>query len=205
MTTEKPKKKKRFYYDNDTIQPIIIKYQKTVTKGKPDLRMLDPHVDSFQQLVRAIINTHKIYRFHNDVEELVQEGLTELFNSLKRFDPDRGTSFNYLSITVKNHLKNWTKNRNKKDWITGEFNDTVYMAATQNSFDKITIQDMFAVVTVREELGTLLERIIEIITDLNIYHKRDIIKFLVREGWPREHIDEVYENLEDAFGGEMDE
>lgn len=190
---------KRNYFNNDEIQPAIIKYQET-----GDIRSLDKYTSSFQQLVKAIINTHKFYRFHSDRNELEQEGMVELIAALKRFDPTRGTAFNYLSIVVKNHIKNWTKSRNKKDWVTDEYNDVLYKSEKQAAFDEFALVDMFSDVEVPLHLEPLLERIVTIITKMKIFYKRDIIKFLVREGWPRPDIDTVYKCLEEKFEDFLD-
>jgi RNA polymerase sigma factor (sigma-70 family) len=195
---------KNNYFNNDEVEKAIKEYRKAVKKN-PDstenIEILYPYTDQFQKLVRGVINVHKIYRFHNDLDELCQEGIMALYASFDRFDPSKGTAFNYFSITVKNHLKNWTQTKNKKEWATQEFNEVIYdnHDMSDNSFSIYTLQERIANVDIPEDLFDLMERIIEIIFNDKVYHKRDAVKFLLREGWDREDIDKIYAALEKEF------
>ena len=194
---------KNNYFDNKAIEAIIKKYQNSVKEdenNKGDMTIVHPYTSQFQQLVKAVINTHKIYRFHNDIEELSQEGLSALFSSLRRFDPTKGTAFNYLSIVVKQHLKNWTQSKNKKEWVTGELNEETYDGHYDDIYDVYAIKESLSQLDVEGEQEIILERIISLITNDKVAYKRDIVKVLLAEGWARDDINSVYTKLEEKFG-----
>ena len=72
-----------------------------------------PFTDQIQKLVRGVINRHELWRFWDNTMELENEGFKTAFECLARFDPtiDK-TLFNYLSISVKWRLINFTRKFN---------------------------------------------------------------------------------------------
>lgn len=196
------RKKKKNYFDNETVTAAIKEYQKGLAEGRDDIHLIYPYTEQIQMLVRGVINTHKIYRWWNDVDELMQEGMLAIYSSLKRFNPEKGTAFNYLSIVAKQHLKNWTQNKNKKAWNTSEYNDEIYQHSDVAAFDEhLMLQEMLTEMDVDESLETVLEGILDSISKQKLYNKRDITKYLLRQGYPKKDIDSIFNELEDHFGG----
>lgn len=190
------------YFHNKEVQEGIREYHRSI-KSDPkeigNMRILDPFQTQFTQLVKGVINVHKLNRFHNDYDELVQEGLLALYGALKRFDPDKGIAFNYLSIVVKQHIKNWTQSKNKKDWKTGEFNESVYDNDSFSHFDEMALHETIGQVEVASHLDPLLDDISELIIKEKIQNRRDMVKCLTKRGWKKEEISDVYESLEKTF------
>ena len=55
---------KNNYFDNDTIQTAIVEYKRKLEEEQiDDVTIMHPYTNQIQQLIRAVINTHKIYRF----------------------------------------------------------------------------------------------------------------------------------------------
>jgi len=193
--------RKKNYFDNDAVTKAILEYKEGLALGKDNIRLLHPYTLQIQQLVRGVINTHKIYRWWNDLDELIQEGMLAVYSSFQRFDPVKGTAFNYLSITVKNHLKNWTQSKNKKSWITGEFNDEIFEEEGQShTDDMMTIERLFFEVKIPENLEHILMAIMNTITKDRIYNKRDVIKQLLKAGHSKKDIEATFTELENHFG-----
>jgi hypothetical protein len=198
--------KKKNYFDNNAVEKALLQFQKTMDENsRGDTTLLEPFTEQIQTLVKIVINVHKIYRFHNDLDELVQEGLVAVYSSFGRFDPSKGTAFNYLSITVKNHLKNWTQSKNKKAWVTVEFNDTIYDAGEDSITDGFYIHEALSQVSLEPKYDPIMDDIINLISNDKIYNKRDIIKQLIRNGWDRSEIEVVYNAMEEHFGTEESE
>jgi DNA-directed RNA polymerase specialized sigma subunit len=194
------------YFNNDEVETAIKKFQ-TLNEKDPDnkdnIQVVYPYTEQFQQLVRGIINVHKIYRFHSDLEELLQEGMTALYMSLGRFDDSKGTAFNYLSFVVKNHLKNWTQNKNKKDWVTDEYNDSIYNHGNRE-VDMLVISDLLYSIEIEERLEPIIDDIVVILSRGDTGNKRDVIKSLTKKGWSRQDISDVYDKLEEVFNPEYE-
>jgi DNA-directed RNA polymerase specialized sigma subunit len=79
------------------------------------------HLDNFDTLAKKyrpvilanIKRVHKLYESHARVEfdDLYQEGLIALHDSIKHFNPDRGVFFGlYLKIAIGNKLKCYCRN-----------------------------------------------------------------------------------------------
>jgi RNA polymerase sigma factor (sigma-70 family) len=79
------------------------------------------HIDNFDSLAKKyrpvilanIKRVHKMYESHCRVEfdDLFQEGLMALYDSINNFNPDRGVYFGvYLKVAIANKLKCYCRN-----------------------------------------------------------------------------------------------
>ena len=178
----------------------MLKYQEGLKNGVDDPTIMYPFTSQLQQLIRAVIFSHKIQRFHNDLNELEQEAMVEVYASFKRFNADKGSAFNYFSFVTKQHLKNWTQTKNKKDWKTSEYNDIIYTSnASSEIDDQFAFEDMLSSINISPELEVILQAIIDVISTHKIYNKRDIIKYLTQEGYQRKDINTVFKKLSKHF------
>ena len=125
-----------------------------------------------------------------------------MFASFHRFSPEKGTAFNYLAITVKNHLKNWTQTRNKKDWVTSEFNDTIYENADDYVYDNFEFRETMYSIPIEQDLKPILEDIATLAIEEKVLNKRDVVRFLARKGHSKEDISKVYKAMEKYFTNE---
>jgi len=195
---------RKLYFDNESITAAIVEYNRQFTEeGKDNIVVIYPFTNQIQLLVRGVINTHKIYRWWNDVDELVQEGMVAVYTSLRRFNPEKGTAFNYLSIVAKQHLKNWTQQKNKKKFLTSEYNDELYQNESDPSLelqDTMALQYLFLDVEVHPDLEKTLEAISNAICKDKIFNKRDVVKQLSRAGYEKKNISAVFIVLENHFG-----
>lgn len=194
--TKKPKKN---YFDNDAVTEAILAYQKSLKEGRNDVHLIYPYTTQIQQLIRGVINTHKIYRFWPDVDELVQEAFTAIMTAIRRYKPGSGTAFNYLSIVAKQHLKNWTVTRNKKRALMSEFNDEIYLdEATEAPAE--SFKDLLEDLPIPPHLEATFEAIVEAIEQHQIHSKRDIVRQLTLRGdFDAALIQETFEILEEIF------
>lgn len=191
-------KKSKLYFENEAVTKAILLYQQGLKHGRDDIHLIYPYTEQLQALVKGVINTHKLYRWWNDTDELVQEGVMAIMIAIKRFNPKYGTAFNYLSIVAKQHLKNWTQSRNKKNWVTDELNEEIYQDET-NSDSMYVIEDIFASIEVSEKLAPVLDDISRIIIEEKIFNKRDIVSHLVKNGRSKSDITAVFAVLKDRY------
>lgn len=189
--------KKKLYFDNDTITDVLLK-----CKEAEDKTLLHQYTDQIVKLVKGIIYTHKIYVWWDDFDELVQEGVLAIYSAALRFNPEKGTAFNYLSIVVKQHLINWTRTRNRKKWAAPvEFDDNLYMSDDLIAVDEhIAFEEIFSSIDVPDDLAPVFDAISECISKGKVFSKRDISRYLVREGYDRSKVMKVFELLEGYYG-----
>lgn len=192
------------YFDNEQVTTAILKYQESLREGRNDIYLIHPYTGQIQQLIKGVINTHKIYRWWDDLDELIQEGMLAIYSSFKRYDHTKGSAFNYLSIVVKQHLKNWTQSKNKKNWNTSELQEEIYIDenhVTTPMEDMIALQQMFFEIDLPSKFDLLTESLLDSIVNEKILNRRDLIKHMTQEGFPRKDVEEIFSLLTLKLGG----
>lgn len=111
------KSNKKFYFDEEEFQKLLIEYQKTVVVYNGVVMRRNEAIENelinqIQKIVIAIINQYRYYLFE-DIEDLKQEGLKACYTNFLKFSPEKGSAFNYFSIIVKIHLLNYTDRRKR--------------------------------------------------------------------------------------------
>jgi hypothetical protein len=111
------------YFDETLFRETLTKYKETliIRDGKIASRNEELErslVKQIEKIVNAIIIVYRYYLFE-DYEDLKQHALNACFTNFLKFDPAKGTAFNYFSIISKISLLNLTqrkqKHRNHKD------------------------------------------------------------------------------------------
>lgn len=69
-------------------------------------------MEEIKKIVNAIIMVYRYYIFE-DYDDLLQHGLFSCYRAMLRFNPDKGTCFNYFSLISKKSLLNYTDRRKK--------------------------------------------------------------------------------------------
>lgn len=104
----------KLYFNADT-QEAIVKYQNTDTKKEKDRLYVEEILPAFDKLVENLINIYKFAGAHNTYEELKNDCINFLFETLGKFDHARGTNaFSYFNVVAKNWLISKTKQRLQK-------------------------------------------------------------------------------------------
>jgi hypothetical protein len=111
------------YFSEALFRETLVKYKETliIRDGKicsRDTVLERSLVRQVEKIVNAIIIVYRYYLFE-DYEDLKQHALNACFSNFMKFDPAKGTAFNYFSIISKISLLNLTqrkqKHRNHKD------------------------------------------------------------------------------------------
>ena len=184
---------KKHYFDNEAVSAAILVYQKT-----KDRRVLHPFTKQLTDLIRGVINTHRIYRFHNDLNELIQEAFVALYASIDRFDPSKGSAFNYLSIVVKQYLKNWTRSQNNKRNRNSEFQDSYYVAEDQNGLHMASFE-FFDNLELPIQYEGLVDDLNHAVGDLHINNYQDMIKWLQEKGWKPKDVKKAFKIIQTEY------
>jgi hypothetical protein len=111
-STEKlPKNNLKLYFNAGT-QLAIVKYQQEVLKKEKDKLYVNEILPAFKKLVENLINIHKFTGMHDTYDELKNDCVNFLFETIHKFDASRGTNaFSYFNVVAKNWLIIRTKQK----------------------------------------------------------------------------------------------
>jgi len=110
--TIKPKPK--LYFNSDT-QAAIVAYQQSVVKKEKDELYVKEIMPAFEKLVENLINIHKFTSLHDTYDDLKNDGVNFLFETIGKFDSTRGTNaFSYFNVVAKNWLIIKTKQKSQR-------------------------------------------------------------------------------------------
>jgi len=98
------KKKSKLYFNSDT-QAAIVAYQNATEKAERDKLYMTEIAPAFEKLVENLININKFTGLHDTFDNLKNDCINFLFETLMKFDPTRGTNaFSYFNVVAKRWL-----------------------------------------------------------------------------------------------------
>lgn len=108
-SVEKPQPK--LYFHAGT-QAAIVKFQSEQDKKSRDRLYVEEIMPAFEKLVENLINIHKFTGMHDTYEELKNDCVNFLFETIHKFDPSWGSNaFSYFNVVAKNWLVIRTKQK----------------------------------------------------------------------------------------------
>lgn len=112
--TKEEKDKLKLYFNSDT-QDAIVAYQSEFSKKEKDKLYVEKILPAFKKLVENLINIHKFTGMHDTYEELKNDCVNFLFETIHKFDASRGTNaFSYFNVVAKNWLIIKTKQKSQR-------------------------------------------------------------------------------------------
>lgn len=117
MRRRRKKGKRRLYFHSGT-QAAIVAYQEAKARGdmKECERQYVEHIlPAYSKLVENLINIHKFTSLHDTYDDLKNDCVNFLFETICKFDPTRGTNaFSYFNVVAKNWLIIRTKQKQQR-------------------------------------------------------------------------------------------
>ena len=99
-------------YFNANTQAAIISYQDSIDKREKDKIYVNEILPAFEKLTENLINIHKFTSLHDTYEDLKNDCINFLFETIHKFDGKRGTNaFSYFNVVAKNWLIVRTKQK----------------------------------------------------------------------------------------------
>lgn len=105
----------RMYFNSGT-QAAIVAYQQAKEDRKERERLyVTAIMPAFEKLVENLINIHKFTSLHDTYDDLKNDCVNFLFETIHKFDPTRGTNaFSYFNVVAKNWLIIKTKQKSQR-------------------------------------------------------------------------------------------
>jgi len=99
-------------YFNENTQAAIVAYQSATTKKERDTLYVTEILPAFSKLVENLINIHKFTGLFDSFDDLKNDCVNFLFETIFKFDASRGTAaFSYFNVVAKNWLIVRTKQK----------------------------------------------------------------------------------------------
>lgn len=101
----KKKKKRKVYFGKD-VQNSIIEYNELdpSLQHKRDRIFNTVIYPAFMKLTENIINTWKFHRYETNFKDLQLETVSELYQKMPGYNPDKGRAYSYFTIIAKHFL-----------------------------------------------------------------------------------------------------
>lgn len=104
----------KLYFNSDT-QDAIVAFQKSKSKQERDKIYINDILPAFKKLVENLINIHKFAGLHDSFDDLKNDCVNFLFETIGKFDAERGTNaFSYFNVVAKNWLIIKTRQKTQK-------------------------------------------------------------------------------------------
>lgn len=115
VNKEEAKKHNPKLYFNAATQDAIVNFQNSTSKKDRDKLFVEEILPAFDKLVENLINIYKFVGMHSTYDELKNDCVDFLFETINKFDADRGTNaFSYFNVVAKNWLISKTKQKLQK-------------------------------------------------------------------------------------------
>lgn len=113
---EKAKAKAARMYFNANTQAAIVAYQGAADDRKQREKLyVSAIMPAFEKLVENLINIHKFTGLHDTYDDLKNDCVNFLFETIGKFDGTRGTNaFSYFNVVAKNWLIIRTKQKSQR-------------------------------------------------------------------------------------------
>jgi hypothetical protein len=104
----------KMYFNSDT-QVAIVAFQNCDNRKERDRLYVQEILPAFEKLVENLINIHKFAGLYDSYDDLKNDCVNFLFETIRKFDPSRGTNaFSYFNVVAKNWLIIKTKQKSQK-------------------------------------------------------------------------------------------
>lgn len=139
----------RMYFNINT-QNAIVAYQQSSDKKERETLYVQVIAPAFERLVENLINIYKFTSLHDTFDDLKNDCVSFMFETIHKFDANRGTNaFSYFNVIA----KNWLVNRTRQKFVKLKKNislDTAELELTTE--EQKSLDDKWTVISQEETL-----------------------------------------------------
>jgi hypothetical protein len=131
----------KLYFNSDT-QNAIVAFQASKSKLEKDKIYINEILPAFEKLVENLINIHKFTGLHDSFDDLKNDCVNFLFETIGKFDAERKTNaFSYFNVVAKNWLIIKTKQKMQKSKRNVSLDDI----SSLSSHERSIIEDHYSI------------------------------------------------------------
>lgn len=157
--------KLKLYFHSGT-QAAIVAYQKAVDDRKERERLyVHDIMPAFEKLVENLINIHKFSSLHDTYDDLKNDCVNFLFETIGKFDSTRGTNaFSYFNVVAKNWLIIKTKQKSQRVKRSVSLDDPEALSANEHRIveDHCTVPSQETLLENRTTATNIVEMLYDI-------------------------------------------
>lgn len=193
LTPEAEKARQDRMYFNAKTQAAIVAYQQAKAasnKKECDKLYVTEILPAFEKLVENLINIHKFTSLHDTYIELKNDCIVFLFETLGKFDGNRGTNaFSYFNVVAKNWLIIKTKQKSQRIKRTASLDDPDSLSANENKLieEHCTVQSQETVMEQENSAQGVVSLLYEIRTKVKSENELACINSIIT----------IFENIDD--------
>lgn len=163
---EKAKAKQARMYFNQNTQAAIVAYQVARDDRKERNRLYVSAISpAFEKLVENLINIHKFTGLHDTYDDLKNDCVNFLFETIGKFDSTRGTNaFSYFNVVAKNWLIIRTKQKSQRTKRSVSLDDPEALSSNEHRIieDHCTIPSQDIVLEKESAAQNIIDLLYEI-------------------------------------------
>lgn len=134
---DSPERSDKMYFNSNT-QAAIVEFQQSSDRKKREELYLSEILPAFKKLTENLINIHKFMGLHDSYDDLKNDCINFLFETIHKFDASRGTNaFSYFNVVA----KNWLIIRTKQKALYSKRNLSMDDTAGMSVSDKNIIEE----------------------------------------------------------------
>lgn len=187
---KKVKPSVRMYFHAGT-QAAIVAYQKAADDRKEREKLYVKEImPAFEKLVENLINIHKFTSLHDTFDDLKNDCVNFLFETIGKFDSTRGTNaFSYFNVVAKNWLIIKTKQKSQRMKRSVSLDDPEALSANEHQIieDHCTVQSQETVLENQSAAKSVVRLLYEIRTKIKTENELACINSIIT----------IFENIDD--------
>jgi len=191
LTPEAEKARQDRMYFNAKTQAAIVAYQQAKDDRKERERLYVSEImPAYEKLVENLINIHKFTSLHDTYIELKNDCVNFLFETIGKFDGNRGTNaFSYFNVVAKNWLIIKTKQKSLRIKRSVSLDDPDSLTANENRIieEHCTVQSQETVLEQENSAQGVVSLLYEIRTKVKSENELACINSIIT----------IFENIDD--------
>lgn len=188
---EKAKAKQARMYFNQNTQAAICAYQKAGDDRKLREQLYVKEIlPAFSKLTENLINIHKFTSLYDTYDDLKNDCVNFLFETIGKFDGNRGTNaFSYFNVVAKNWLIIRTKQKSQRMRRSVSLDDPEAMSANESRIveEHCTIPGQDVVLEIESAARGVIEMLYEIRSKVKTENELACINSIIT----------IFENIDD--------